>query len=484
MLNKAKYTSFIMDLAIRFPCLFPKRIAFFSNEYNSNSSYILDKKNKEPEIKTVSLLEGASHWRSISYSVLLDKSELDRLNIWRGKRSIHPRFENGLTITSRNFDRDRGWINVGYIRVNKDTFMDDLSSIYTIDDFFNGIYITLTKYSSGLSFLTFYIGVNDQATKLIKDVEVGKMDYFVELNSFNVFSKKNNGMTLLDYYNHSLDILRNNIRLVNDSALKMVQYLLNEMKISKNADDLFCTFDMFVNGEPPYSNVVYKSEDDRATILFKKCDKFKNLEFSTNNDEEFYSADSGGLKGVDLIYLRSCMVQTEEQFNEFRHRPRENVKSHLSILPAYMIAKKIDGISSKINMANLHDKRNSMSKLHNKLFSISYDLNIMKSWLKSLAGEIKYNLPSGYHDNASKVIASQLRRVEDLKEITGSVYSLSENRIQISNVKYNQFYSAIVFVLVLLQIVLAAMTIDWSKKNVWYEKGVAWIGHLWAYLIG
>lgn len=278
-------------------------------------------------------------------------------------------------------------------------------------------------------------------------------------------------MTLLDYYNHSLDILRNNIGLVNDSALKMVQYLLNEMKISKNADDLFCTFDMFVNGEPPYSNIGYKSEDDRATILFKKYDKYKNLEFSTNNDEEFYSADSGGLKGVDLIYLRSCMVQTEEQFNELIHRPRENVKSHLSILPAYMIAKKIDGISSKINMANLHDKRNSMSKLHNKLFSISYDLNIMKSWLKSLAGEIKYNLPSGYHDNASKVIASQLRRVEDLKEITGSVYSLSENRIQISNVKYNQFYSAIVFVLVLLQIVLAAMTIDWSKKMSGMKKG-------------
>ncbi|MFW5389280.1 hypothetical protein V1952_20585, partial [Yersinia sp. 2542 StPb PI] len=63
-------------------------------------------------------------------------------------------------------------------------------------------------------------------------------------------------------------------------------------------------------------------------------------------------------------------------------------------------------------------------------------------------------------------------------ELKGTIkifYSLSENRIQISNVRYNQIYSIVVFIFVLIQVVLAAMTIDWGKNNAWYSTIITWV---------
>ncbi|WP_234014624.1 hypothetical protein, partial [Cronobacter malonaticus] len=120
----------------------------------------------------------------------------------------------------------------------------------------------------------------------------------------------------------------------------------------------------------------------------------------------------------------------------------------------------------------------SMSKLHEHLFFILHELQIITSWLKSLTVNLPFRLNSSYKINAKKRIDFMMSRVAELKETTGSIYALSENRIQVRNVKYNQRYSIIVFLFVIIQVLLAAMTIDWSKKNVWYSPFVAWLKNI------
>ena len=116
-----------------------------------------------------------------------------------------------------------------------------------------------------------------------------------------------------------------------------------------------------------------------------------------------------------------------------------------------------------------------MIKLHKGLFSVVHELQLIDGWLKALKVELPYRLLSGYKDESDAIIASQENRVAELQRVTRIFYSLSENRVQISNVRYNQIYSVVVFIFIFIQVFLAAMSIDWGRSNVWYSPIVTWL---------
>ncbi|ENX4943383.1 hypothetical protein ACFPP1_004245, partial [Salmonella enterica] len=89
--------------------------------------------------------------------------------------------------------------------------------------------------------------------------------------------------------------------------------------------------------------------------------------------------------------------------------------------------------------------------------------------------DYKSSINNRYHESISSIIKRQKERVSELLELTKRFYTLSESRVQIENIKYSKNNSRLVLVLVIVQIVLAAMTIDLGKKDQWYSPIVEYI---------
>lgn len=468
--SKVKYTQIVLDLAYKIPFLFPRIIGHYAKEYNSNSDYITNKKQEENHIKLASLFESPFYWRGISFSVFLSNEELLYLKRWQNRRSIIMSRSNGNYIVSDSFDQDNGWVNVGLIRINQDTIMDDLFSVYTSNDFFSGIYITLTKYSTGLSFLTFYIYCNRQLTDLVSNVSVPKMNYFVEFESFNVFSRKCHSISLLDNWHHADSIIKRNIVNVNSSAKELIKYLFNEIGIKKKESDMYCILDMYADQVSPYfdDNAFLEGDQHDHHILFSKQKKFINSILSDNSADVFIDNRYLNVAGVDYIYMKVSRSATNTEVVS-------DSNEYLSIVPVLLMSKKIDLLSGYLNSAKLHNRKQPVEKIYESLYDISYQLHMILAWFKSSRRFFLFNIPAAYRKNISNMISYQMSRVENLKEVSGGIYSLSDNRIQIRNIRYNKRYSIMVFVLVIIQVILAAMTIDWNKSDTWYSSVITWI---------
>lgn len=476
-INRSRFTQRIIDFAFKHPKLVPGYLQFYAEEHHSASEWMKKKKEEKPQYSSISLFEGDLHWKAISYSMLINDDELKNLKKWAEKKSLFVDGVRNRNIESRTFDNNSGWVNIGYIRINHDGYTDGFNPFYIKDEYFNGVSISLTKYSAGLSFLTFYIMLKEEVSREIKHVNVPVMNDFLELDTFNIFSRKNVGLKLKSYHEFSKDILINKMACIENSSRKFIYAVLKEIKINKQEDEVCCVSDFYLNQEPPYFDRDAKSDNENLNVYIRKQMVFWESKISTNRQESFINEHFHSIKGFDWFYLYCFPEEKMNQYNNFKKDIIYNIDSHLAIIPLFLIRKKIDYLSKYINDTKLHKANLSLEVLHERLFLVSYQLEIILLWLKSLKNDMDFNLTKEYLENASFQIENLTDRSEKLKGITGAIYSLSENRIQVNNVKYNKRLSWVVLFFALVQIVLAAMAIDPSKKEAWYYPLILWIKH-------
>lgn len=131
MSYKDKLTRLLLDCAFKCPFLFPKHFRYLAKKYHSNSEYINKKKAAEQKYKEVSLFDSDFYWKAISFTIIVNNDELDSIKKWKEKASLNNFAEHSRKmLESGSFDRGTGWANIGVVRVDNETFMDDLNSIY------------------------------------------------------------------------------------------------------------------------------------------------------------------------------------------------------------------------------------------------------------------------------------------------------------------------------------------------------------------
>lgn len=473
-LNRRKITKKILDFAFKFPWLFPKHIQYHAKSFHSGSDFIKRKKDA-PETK-ISLLDGQPYWKALSFSFLINRSDLEKIKKWKVKRSVFPYGDvSRYNIIPKQFDNNNSYSNLGVINVNDQTFMDEMNAVYIDSEYLKTVNISLSTFPSGLSMITFYVRLNSDASNMINDVKVPAMNEFFELDSLNVFNKKRRGMSHLIESQHAKEYLDENMRQVYLKAWEVVFYLLNEMKIKKNKNELYCISDFYIDREPPYFIDKDREEQiDGDHIVIGRNRKYITENISDKKDESFIVSRYDYINEIDMAYIKTYPEHLLDKNYNFKNSYIMNCESHLSVTVFFLIDKKINILSSMIENIKPFDNKNNLAKLHQELFDILYELNSMKGWLVALDKSVLYNVLSEHRGYLKKSVKIMLDRVNGLHGTIKSIYSMSENRIQISNIKYNKRYSVIVFILVVIQIMLAAMTIKWSDQNTWYSSIIDW----------
>lgn len=177
----------------------------------------------------------------------------------------------------------------------------------------------------------------------------------------------------------------------------------------------------------------------------------------------------------DYSYLLCKRKERFGEFDDYVNRYYACYEKHLVFIPLHLIYREITRLISEISRLMTLDKRSDLAKHHDFVFECLSQTETIKKWLEEIEDDYKSSINNRYHESISSILKRQKERVSELLELTTRFYTLSESRVQIENIKYSKSNSRLVLVLVIVQIVLAAMTIDLGKKDQWYSPIVEYV---------
>lgn len=473
-ISKKFFTASVLNVARYVPFIFPESVVYFSKEHNKkrDKNYLKSDEN----IETISYFSGEFKWKAITLSSIITKSDVSIIEEKMDKLQVCY-LPNRFSKLSETTIENHGCYShtLGVFRVNSDPKFNDLGSLYLKSDYFSAVYLSIFKTPSGLFIITYYFYMAENATSLITDIDVSNLRLLKEFAGFNIYKRKNRTLNHVFKKAQATDIIENNLSMVLNEAKEIVGYIGDKICISPT--DFLCTSEFYKDQDEPYFTNQSEGFQSR-NIAYVEPRYFDVHEYSADCAEHFFSTELYKKNIFDFSYLLCKRHERFEEFDDYTKRYYACYEKHMAFVPLYLIHRKITGLVSKISSVITIDKGSDLAKHHDVVYECLSQAETLKKWIKEIENDYKYSTDEEYHDSISSILTTQNERVNELLESAKMFYSLSENRVQVANIKYSKKNSIVVLILVIVQIFLAAMTIDFGKKDQWYSPLVEHIKQL------
>lgn len=405
-------------------------------------------------------------WKGINVSLRITSLEKNCVFKWISKNNPSSSHWQKASNEDNNLNNAYSSYNLGTVSVNDSRSFPDLQSVYVDNDFFSSVFISMISLPSGLCILTFYFNLNDSATHLIKNVNVKGLSTYSSFPGYNIFSKKNRYTISYDSASQSEDVLINNFNVAISSAKEVVSHLLKQMKC--NIKDFVITSDFYMDQDKPYFGTISRDEQHevKELALITPWADFSDMRYSTDPNEHFISVDRFKELEINYIYLLCKKSNTFGQFNNYPRRSYSIGDAHMVFIAPCVLDLEINLITKRINFVG--QRQNKISSYHDELFTCVSFMEEMKSWVHDHERNNRLMVNPKYKPVLKSMTGKLTGKSERILELSKRLYAHSKNRVEVSNIKYTQANSFVVLILILLQIILAAMTIEWNDSGRWY----------------
>lgn len=468
VISKKTVTEYILKVAKYIPFVFPKWIVSLSNDYHEKNGEV-SWGEREEKIKSISYFSGDFKWKAVTLSSVISRRDVRVIEEQLSKIKLNttPEIFNKLSKTSIESHGCFSY-TLGVFNINKDHHFDELGTLYLKGEIFSGVYISLFKSPSGFFVLTYYFFMNDVATNLVKNLDVSNLNCYREFVGFNFYKRKNRVIRYIDRRVQALELIKKNTLSVLEEAKCVVGYIGEKLGVTPT--EFLTGVEFYKNQDVPYfqEGSIPQNQDD-AHIYYVNSSIHNALHYSDDPCEQFYNAFHFEKDVFDFSYL---LCKKEESFDNFDNYLKQYYgcyEKHLVFIPLYMIHKKVSQLVEKISDVVSTEKSSDLAKHHDIVYDCLSQTESIKKWLSEIEADYNYSAYGNYHKAISDIINRQRERINELLSSTKTFYALSENRVQVQNIKYSKRNSKFVFWLVMIQIVLAAMTIDFLKKGQWYS---------------
>ncbi|MEI3776484.1 hypothetical protein [Pectobacterium brasiliense] len=456
---KRKFTRFVMQSAYQFPIFFPKWLVHESRERMKNGG-IWDKSFFDEQFKYISFFDSDFRWHKCSISFLLTKKELDLIAKWRVNFSLSGfDFDRYKDLNDVSFVFGASWNNLGIIRINAEHFFDDLNSLYLDTKYVDYLSVHLEKFGSGLFMMRYDIVLNKTATDFIKNVEIEDPDFDAELRTYNIFSKRDFGYTVVDRHRAASEKLFERINFIFQDVF-LVWKSLNDL-IGINIEVASCSAISEVcimNGSS------YKQADD---VLYEIKKDYPHYRAYKEKDSSLIYPYSKENYPFDAIYFYN-----EKESSDCRKYPefwppsaRDGIIRSFSFIN--IVSNEIGKLAREISRVNYDGKGSVLAKESKYYFQLSYKAEVFLRFLNVFKKSSRLTPSKEMNSKIKNLIDYNIDQMKDIKDNASTLYELSESKLQMDNLKYHKRYSAVVFLFILMQVILAAMAIDWLKIKGW-----------------
>lgn len=468
---KAKYTEIVLLLARIIPWVFPKWLRFIAKGYSRKErESIQHLYEKEDRIKSVSLLDGSFKWKAISVVVKIDHNELDSIRRWLKSNASPGDYnpERDDAAFKNRYDHSGGYRNLGWIHFHKEDRLTSLIRMEEETKFCDSCYVSLSKYSYGINYLSLYFFLKDSATEMVCDVGVSEINRYYTFASANPFSQQFRAIQHHDKQNLVEELINENINKVCSDVVSMATKVLSLWRITKDESKLSLIADIYRDTDEPYFIEVDKGEGEgeegNHVHVCRRNFGFFDEKLSGDTSEHFLSRHVVEKNDLDALFIKSKSLETFNQFDNFARNGLALYDSHIFISMFIDVAKQQVEISEYANSALLKNS-NKVEKNYDILFESTNKLESLRENILAIQQDIPRGCIESYSNSAKRIAKYRLKLSDELKESIDRRLSGLNSEMQVQNLRFNRKYSLLVGLLIIIQVALAALTIDWDKLD-------------------
>ncbi|HHG3186958.1 TPA: hypothetical protein ACPVYD_003296 [Vibrio parahaemolyticus] len=451
------------------PELFNKRIQWASESYLEYEK----KNNKSRELVTYSLFDPKLKWQAkgVHFLIEVNVKDIDKIKKWQKKKDRYTSRESKFEIkASSEFEY---WSNFGFFvpRREKQHIYADATNLNFNSRFFYDCSVYFYSMSRGVLFLSLYLRCKEHTTALLKDINVSDIKEKQVPLCYNPFSKYIGLKTYVRPERQALKRLESNLNEVHGEAVCFMRNVANELGVkSETLDRAISGIDFWLDAEENYLTLCDEERDGDYSFSFDGRPTELLRKMPLENEVLFNDLHNNFESPFHNFYLRSLLQEKEKQglglsFSYITRSCNLNESHHILSFISYLhdFYTRIDSEHSKIL-----EKKQSSNKKYKSLYKLSTEISECKKAITSINKNCSSIYFSEDVDEYLPILKKELDRVSILLgklELDINNEKLMTNElIQSENLEYHKKYSKYVFVLIIIQVVIGILTVNWGEQ--------------------
>ncbi|OLF56015.1 flagellar basal body-associated FliL family protein [Pseudomonas chlororaphis] len=446
-LVRVYYTRCLFFCVCKFPQLFTYR---FRSHFFHYSMELRDRKESAAVYQRAGLLEGPGEWRSVNIITPITPDELMSVRKWfHGKEFVHHREgpESSMSHTEAAIFPVKG---LGYIPFN-DTNPYDPSRISVKTGAFRTCTVTTIELTNSVTYLALDFSLEAEHQTKLFDIDTSHIHDYHAFQTINPFSKD---FRIVHSSHYVEELLNKEVNRIVGDAHRVEERLFKLWGINVEARSRITTGRLKSKlGDQYISSDATTSDYDHYTLI----SRYPNADYS------YYSNEAGSANYIHDFYLSSLNVEAlfVDHFND-----PDDIKDYLADYLGLSLIKETwqqyNRCRDAVNPVLSAISQNTAESLQT-LLEASMQIEHIEEKIEALTPLIEQGYGQAFRSGTEAELQTLTGKVELLKKRIAQRKSLSNDQVQFENLKFNRFYSWIVAGLALLQVVLAAIVIDWSQ---------------------
>ncbi|ENQ8054239.1 hypothetical protein ACEQ2M_001634 [Vibrio parahaemolyticus] len=448
--------SSVLKFAQRYPHFVPKRLKLLGEM--SQSSIV---KNWDSELTTIGLFDSRLKWeaKGVHFLVRLKAQDVNQVAKWHTQH--HSNRIGKLLLKPMSVGATWGVLGNFLPKNIKARYQvwDNASTLKIEQKYFENCSVNWYSWSKGVFFLSMYLNCDRVcATELLKDVDVKDLQANIFINSLNPFSKKKPNISGDSVYIKAVSRLEENLAKIELSAIQYINSVLMELGVKKLSNyNSVSTFDFFLDEEKGYERKlvnITEKDNENLTILDEGLCK-RSFAVSDDLDEALFLNPIGSFTGMYI----NISQKDEDVSTLYKYRTQHLSNSH----NAYSLILFLRSEYSKIHKSyerRLINSRNSISKKYNILYEISLMLHDLNKTLSSIKMHQRKTVGRTYTQKIKEDIQKIETLINDFSNEIEQEKKITNELIQAENLSYHKYYSKVVFILIIIQILIGVMSIN------------------------
>lgn len=465
---KAKVTSWIIKFSSRFPYLVSARLRFFAKSESAGESKLLGEiYSKEDLIVRASLFEGDVSWKGVSFVTSVNKSELSKVHKWMKSQSRSPgnySDSHGEGIGSTNLI-GAGLNNLGIISFDKPN-MFAVGSVSIRAELPSSCYVTLLRLKNGVYYISLYIYFDKKVKDRIANLDVSNASRYKIFQSLNPFSPR---FSIVEHHDR-ISVIEETVlasaREVVTEATQAACALLQLWGVKKSREELATVADFFRDGEGSYFSDpsldgLENSESETSVV---KPWQGRSMCWTLSKDaSEDYIGDYIPEKiGVDAIFIKSQVSSLIDRNDRYMNSLTGVTHHYGFVVMLQEIYARFKRCMHKVSPVFLSYNKDTERNL-NMLLEASLELNTIEERLTAVEDGLHWS-EGKYLNFTRNRIAGMRSHVVNLRADIERRRGLSDGQVQMKNLIWMRRYSIMVFVLVIVQIALSLLNVNWAEN--------------------
>ena len=470
---KARGTRIIFKLINVVPWIFRKRLVEQANYYLSDRSKSL--RDKENNFENCSFLEGDFSWKAVGVVVRVDHFEFELIRRWMKNNAppgdYNPKFDNEFFSTKfvdRNYSRPLGWISF-----REKLFHKPLMEIDLPESLCKYCFISFNGLPNGFTYLSMYFFLLPEATSKIKYASVCEIERYVNFQSLNPFSKR---FKIIEHHGRSANIIKfikNNLNLVLEDVKLATTQILNTWRIKKNSDQLITVADFYRDSDTSYfftpdiqqNHNEVSRDSETLFVLLGRNDYFCDSGLSSDPCENYCVVREHDGYHLDAFFIKSQSHRNLKGKDNFAEINLDISESHLFLSLLLDCHNQYKNIANYATVALLPKNNIDLEVRYKILFDSLLKLDSLHENILAIEKHINFACMEEYKVSSKEIIQRLQENVQELRLSIDNRMHRSNAELKIEDIKFHRNYSRIFSILVIAQIILAALTVDdWGIK--------------------